>query len=76
MIAKLDKPEDPENVPADWYEGRMRVRRNLLLTASDFSQLEDAPVDKNAWAAYRQQLRDFPATWTPGPIADFPDPPA
>jgi len=76
MIAKLGKPEDPENVPADWYEGRMRVRRNLLLTASDFSQLEDAPVDKNAWAAYRQQLRDFPATWTPGPIADFPDPPA
>jgi hypothetical protein len=36
----------------------------------------DGPTDKQAWADYRQALRDFPATWTPGPVADFPDPPA
>ena len=76
MIAKLDKPEDPENVPADWYEGRMRVRRNLLLAASDWAMASDAPTDKQAWSAYRQQLRDFPSTWTVGSIANFPDPPS
>ena len=29
-----------------------------------------------AWATYRQQLRDFPATWTPAETVDFPDAPA
>jgi len=46
-----------------------------LLYESDWTQLPDAPVDRQAWAAYRQQLRDFPATWTPGPTATFPTPP-
>jgi len=60
---------------ADWaFE--MRRQRDALLVASDWSQLPDAPVDRQAWAEYRQALRDFPATWTAGPTADFPDPPA
>jgi hypothetical protein len=54
---------------------QMRFARNSLLTASDWSQLPDAPVDREAWATYRQALRDFPATWTEGPEADFPDTP-
>ena len=54
---------------------QMRSARNNLLTASDWSQLPDAPVDREAWATYRQALRDFPATWTEGPEADFPDTP-
>ena len=54
---------------------QMRFARNSLLTASDWSQLPDAPVDREAWATYRQALRDFPATWTPGSEADFPDTP-
>lgn len=54
---------------------RMRVQRDRLLAASDWTQTADAPVDKTAWAAYRQALRDFPATWEPGPDADFPNPP-
>ena len=54
---------------------QMRFARNSLLTASDWSQLPDAPVDREAWATYRQALRDFPATWTPSPEADFPDTP-
>ena len=36
-----------------------REYRNQLLTASDWTQLPDAPVDKAAWAAYRQALRDL-----------------
>jgi hypothetical protein len=54
---------------------RMRYQRDLLLAASDWTQVADAPVDREAWAVYRQALRDFPATWVPGPVADFPDPP-
>jgi hypothetical protein len=54
---------------------RMRHQRDRLLAASDWSQLPDAPCDHAAWADYRQALRDFPATWTPGPTANFPDPP-
>lgn len=66
---------DPEEVPTEWWLERMRLRRDALLAASDWTQTADAPVDKAAWAAYRQALRDFPATWTPGPTADFPNPP-
>jgi len=58
------------------YENQMRWHRNMLLTSSDWSQVDDAPVDRQTWAEYRQALRDFPATWTPGPTAEFPDPPA
>jgi len=54
---------------------RMRYQRDLLLAASDWAMTSDAPTDKTAWADYRQQLRDFPSTWTPGPIADFPEAP-
>ncbi len=54
-----------------WLE-QMRINRDRLLAASDWTQVADAPVDQQAWTAYRQQLRDFPATWTPGPVAAFP----
>ena len=56
-------------------EQRMREIRNGLLIDCDWTQLPDAPVDQQAWATYRQTLRDFPATWTVGPTADFPDTP-
>ena len=47
---------------------KARQTRSGLLAASDWTQVADAPVDKAAWAAYRQALRDitaqtgFPAT--------------
>jgi hypothetical protein len=56
----------------------MKSMRNAQLAGSDWTQMPDSPLsdsDKQAWATYRQALRDFPATWTPGPTADFPDPP-
>ena len=56
-------------------EQRMREIRNGLLIDSDWTQVDDAPVHREAWATYRQALRDFPATWTAGPTADFPDTP-
>lgn len=36
-----------------------RAQRNALLSASDWTQVADAPVDQEAWAAYRQALRDI-----------------
>ena len=59
----------------DDYTPQMRGFRNRLLRDSDWAMMPDAPTNKAAWAAYRQSLRDFPATWTPGPEANFPEAP-
>ena len=37
----------------------VRVQRDELLKESDFSQLDDSPVDKQAWKTYRKALRDI-----------------
>lgn len=39
---------------------QVRSQRNRLLSASDWTQVLDAPVDRAAWATYRQALRDLP----------------
>jgi len=60
------------------YEANMRRQRDAFLAGSDWSQMPDSPLsdsDREAWATYRQALRDFPATWEPSETADFPDPP-
>jgi len=44
---------------------RVRAERDLLLDASDWSQIPDNALDAPtiaAWAAYRQALRDIPQT--------------
>lgn len=38
-----------------------RDNRNEKLKECDWTQLADSPVDKQAWATYRQSLRDLPA---------------
>jgi hypothetical protein len=63
-----------ENTDND-YKSMMRKVRDSMLKESDWTQVADAPVDREAWATYRQTLRDFPATWAEGPEADFPDTP-
>lgn len=37
----------------------VRAKRKGLLTECDWTQTLDAPVDREAWSAYRQQLRDI-----------------
>ena len=39
----------------------VRDQRNTKLAESDWTQVADAPVDKQAWATYRQALRDITA---------------
>jgi len=61
-----------KTLPDEWLVERMRIKRDRLLAASDWAMTTDAPTDKEAWSVYRQALRDFPATWEPSEIADFP----
>jgi hypothetical protein len=42
-------------------EAEVRQQRNGLLSACDWTQLPDAPVDRTIWATYRQELRDVTA---------------
>jgi hypothetical protein len=73
----LNNIGDPDIIPDEWLIERMRIERNRLLSESDWTQTADDPTGKAAeWATYRQALRDFPATWTAGPTANFPDPPS
>jgi hypothetical protein len=37
----------------------VRAERNRLIAECDWTQVEDSPVDKAAWATYRQELRDL-----------------
>ena len=39
----------------------IRLERNTKLSASDWTQIVDSPVDKAAWVIYRQALRDVTA---------------
>ena len=56
----------------------IREKRNDLLKQSDWTQVIDAPVDQEAWATYRQALRDLPSqegfpnevTWPTEPVAE------
>jgi hypothetical protein len=43
----------------------LRAERNRLLTASDYTQMPDAPLtdaQRETWRIYRQALRDLPET--------------
>ena len=46
------------------YLARLRYWRDIELSRTDWTQVADAPVDKTAWATYRQALRDLPASNT------------
>lgn len=58
----------------------IRGQRSILLQRCDWTQVPDAPLtteQKNAWAAYRQALRDLPETFAedgPGNVT-WPTPP-
>lgn len=47
----------PASVPT---ADQIRAERDRLITASDWTQVADAPVDQAAWVVYRQALRNVP----------------
>jgi hypothetical protein len=51
-----------DEVSDELYLIRMRHWRDTELARTDWTQVADAPVDKAAWAMYRQALRDLPAS--------------
>lgn len=55
-LIKIDATKAAENKATS-----VRAERDRLLTASDWTQVSDAPVDQAAWAEYRQALRDVPS---------------
>ena len=50
--------------------------RNAELARTDWTQVADAPGDQEAWATYRQALRDLPSQGGSADEAKFPDVPA
>ena len=60
----LDKWNDWADISDSLYFTRLRNWRNDELARTDWTQVADAPVDKAAWATYRQTLRDLPASNT------------
>lgn len=51
---------EPEAIAAldEQQANSQRAYRNTLLSECDWTQLQDAPVNQQAWANYRQALRD------------------
>tara|TARA_B110000467_G_scaffold25763_2_gene23165 strand:+ start:2396 stop:2788 length:393 start_codon:yes stop_codon:yes gene_type:complete len=59
-VEDIPAPEaDPDDKPVDPVVAA-RAERDSFLTASDWTQVADAPVDQAAWATYRSLLRDVP----------------
>jgi hypothetical protein len=67
--------EDKESIPTEWVLERLRLQRDELLKASDWTQVADAACDKEAWATYRQALRDLPTSVADPRDAEFPTAP-
>lgn len=61
------EPQTEEDIQAqkDAKWAQIRSERNRLLADCDWTQLADAPVDKAAWATYRQALRDITSQTNP-----------
>ena len=51
---------DVDAIESSKAEVMLRRKRDQMLAACDWTQVPDAPVDSQAWAAYRQALRDLP----------------
>ena len=65
-----------DEIVADEQWRLLRWRRDGLLFGSDWTQAADAPVDKAAWATYRQALRDLPSNTADPAHVVWPTPPA
>jgi hypothetical protein len=51
---------------------QIKLWRNAELMRTDWTMHTDAPTDKEAWATYRQALRDLPAQGGQAEAAIFP----
>ena len=66
--------EDGDVATKEKLAERVIIERNILLEASDYTQLPDVPRNTTEWATYRQKLRDL-TTQPNFPRIEFPTPP-
>jgi hypothetical protein len=59
VIAEATPEEIAERTEVE--AAKVRLERNARLADCDWTQLPDSPADHDAWAAYRQELRDVTA---------------
>jgi hypothetical protein len=59
-VEVADKTEEDFAAEASTKASQLRRQRDIALMNSDWTQVLDAPVDRTAWANYRQQLRNLP----------------
>lgn len=58
-VEVLDKTESDIAEETLLEATNVRNKRNQLLAESDWTQVYDTPVDRDAWGLYRQELRDI-----------------
>ena len=62
-VAQQTPKSELDAIAAERATAQMKMRRDMLLNASDFTQVPDAPFtseQQQAWRVYRQALRDLP----------------
>ena len=70
---KAGNTPTPYSSTSTWQ--RVRTERNKLLQESDWTQLSDVVVDKEAWSTYRKQLRDITKSFSSPTEVVWPTPP-
>lgn len=60
VVRAVDKTAEELAADVASKAAQVRAARDAALKASDWTQVADAPVDQQAWATYRQALRDLP----------------
>ena len=62
QVAIIERASPAYIAQEKWNE--IRSIRNGFLVQSDWTQLDDSRENKEAWAIYRQELRDIPQTFS------------
>lgn len=80
LVESLTKIPDDEFIlkfkdDTDFLWSLARAKRDLMLEQSDWTQIPDAPVDQQAWAIYRQKLRDITKDFSDPRQITYPVPP-
>lgn len=63
---------DDDEVADTIYLARLRFWRDKELAKTDFTQLADSNCNKEAWAEYRQALRDLPTSNSDARLIELP----
>jgi hypothetical protein len=69
-------PDGTVTTDTFYLYGEIREQRNKLLIGCDWTRLDDVQCDKEAWAEYRQALRDLPNMVTDPKNVIWPAPPS